>query len=137
MHSSRILTASSSPYGGGLCPGGASPYGGGLCPGGLCPGGLHHMGVVSVQGGLCPGGLHHMGVVSVQGGFCPGRLHHMGGGLFPGGFTIWGGLCPVGSPSSGLYPGEFLSSGRYLYRGLCAGVSVRKNPLNGDPPEGT
>ena len=52
MHSSRMSTAHSLPYGGGgLCQGGA--LSGGLCPGmgGLCPG----------MGGLCPvmGGLCH------------------------------------------------------------------------------
>ena len=74
MHSSRMRTAHSLPYGGvsvwGVSVWGVSVRGslsGGLCPGGLCLG-------VSVQGGFCLG-------VSVQGGLCLG-------GFCPEGFCL-------------------------------------------------
>ena len=71
MHSSRVRTARSLLYGGGLCPGG-------LC---LAEGSLSSRGI-SVQGGLCPVGSLSRGSL---GGLCPG-------GSISRGFSVLGGL---------------------------------------------
>ena len=106
MHSSRMRTARSLPYGGSL-------LGGGAWPGGSLSRGVSVWGVpgqggslsrgVSVQGGVQPGGSLSGGVPS-QGGLHPGSLCL--GGLCPGGSLCLGGLCPGGSLClGGLCPG--------------------------------
>ena len=118
MHSSRIRTIRSVPYGGGwdLCPGGEISVQMGLCPGGLSLSGGSLSRAVSVReslsrvvsvreslsrgslsrGCLCSGGL--LTEISSSGNRITDSCYRVAGvGVF-----VQGGLCPGGSLSRGI-----------------------------------
>ena len=104
MHSSRMRTAPSLPYGGGVS--GVSIWGGGVS-----------VQAVSVQGvGFCPGGSLSRRVSVQQGSLSRG-------------VTVQGSLCPEGSLSGGLCPGGLCPGGLCL-GGLCPGGSLFRGSLS-------